>query len=81
MSKFNLKIPDIAAGKVIPPKIENAILQEEREQHIRNENLRRDEERYKKDVRRSWIQFWVPISISIVALGIAIASLILDIQK
>jgi len=42
MSKFNLKIPDIAAGKVIPPKIENAILQEEKEKRIRNENFRKD---------------------------------------
>ena len=40
-----------------------------------------EQKRYKAEVRRSWIQFWVPVSISIVALGIAIASLILDIQK
>ncbi len=53
-----------------------------REQRLQEQaKLQADAERYKKDVRRSWIQFWVPISISIVALGIAIASLILDIQK
>lgn len=42
MSKLNFKIPDIAAGKVIPPKIENSILQEEKEKRIRNENFRKD---------------------------------------
>jgi len=76
MSKLNFKIPDIAAGKVIPPKIANSILQEEKEQQIRNENLRKDEERYKKDVRRSWIQFWVPL---VMSNAIAVAALIVAI--
>lgn len=40
-----------------------------------------EQKRYEEEKRRSWIQFWVPVSISLIALGIAIASLLLDIQK
>ena len=40
-----------------------------------------EQKRYEEEKRRSWIQFWVPVSISLIALGIAIASLVLDIQK
>ena len=40
-----------------------------------------EQKRYEEEKRRSWIQFWVPVSISIVALCISIASLILDIKN
>lgn len=40
-----------------------------------------EQKRYEEEKRRSWIQFWIPVSISLIALGIAIASLLLDIQR
>ena len=36
-------------------------------------------ERYEEERRRSWIQFWVPVVVSILALLIAFASLSIDV--
>lgn len=32
------------------------------------EEINRDLKRYKEEIRRSWIQFWIPVVISLVAL-------------
>lgn len=45
---------------------ENVYLTEDGRAHV--EEIKLDDKRYKEEKRRSWIQFWIPVVISIVAL-------------